>query len=162
MRQNSQTCPHDCLTCFVSLHMNKVLIITCGFWRVSSVHFSSPYTNRNSEAIETEYHDIYAERVRNKSMKRNSGIQLGFKASETDRQCHQKIIEDLVNKKGGINNIAWAYVVHTSAWPQATPDDQHMVPPNVHCANVTDHLGTNRLDNDCIDTKNIDTDDHCQ
>ena len=51
--------------------------------------FSSPHTNRRSEAIETEYDDIIAEGVRNKFTEKNSGIQLGFEASETDCQCHQ-------------------------------------------------------------------------
>ena len=68
--------------------MNKVqiiIVVSEGF----QCTFSSPHTNRRSEAIDTAYDDIIAEGVRNKSTEENSGIQLGFEASETDRQCHQ-------------------------------------------------------------------------
>ena len=62
------------------------------FWRGSSVQLVPLI---QTESLKLNMMIFIAERARKKT-----GIQLRFKASETDRQCHQNIFKDLANKKG--------------------------------------------------------------
>ena len=59
------------------------------FRRGFSVHLVPLTQTEGLRLLKLNYDDIIAEKVRNKSTEKNSGIQLVFEASETDRQCHQ-------------------------------------------------------------------------
>ena len=59
------------------------------FRRGSSAHLVPLTQTEGLRLLKPNYDDIITEGVRNKSTERNSWIQLGFEASETDRPCHQ-------------------------------------------------------------------------